>query len=236
MVRDFLLADLESTLLLFLIVAVDALVLRGGKAQYLAKRRHNFRCLHLVPHPGANAKFIAARRLNDHMRAQARPKLARVKEIRLRIVAEAHVHHRHTLGLLGQFLLHACRLIGHGLQFRLRLRKLRLHRFLRRFFRRCFFGFCGLLGLGRLRLGFFLLRVPFGFCRRFRCHFALRLFDLYGLFVYFIRLQGLRHLRLHLRGHFLLLFVHSVSHLSEVFRILFQLHAKPADDCTNADV
>ena len=77
-----------------------------------------------MPHPGANAKFIAARRLNDHMRAQARPKLARVKEIRLRIVAEAHVHHRHTLGLLGQFLLHACRLIGHGLQFRLRLRKL----------------------------------------------------------------------------------------------------------------
>ena len=55
---------------------------------------------------------------------EAVPKLARIKEIRLRIVAEAHVHHRHTLGLLGQFLLHACRLIGHGLQFRLRLRKL----------------------------------------------------------------------------------------------------------------
>ena len=204
MVRDFLLADLESTLLFFLIVAVDALVLRGGKAQYLAKRRHNFRRLHLVPHPGADAKFIAARRLNDHMRAQARPKLARVKVIRLRIVAEAHVHHRHTLGLLGQFLLHACRLIGHGLQFRLRLRKL------------CLFRLGLLLGRFCLRFGFLRLRSLFGFCRRFRCHFDLRLFDLYSLFVYFIRLQGLRRLRLHLRGHFLLLFVHSVSHLSEV--------------------
>ena len=204
MVRDFLLADLESTLFLLLIVAVDALVLRGGKAQYLAKRRHNFRRLHLVPHPGADAKFIAARRLNDHMRAQARPKLARVKEIRLRIVAEAHVHHRHTLGLLGQFLLHACRLIGHGLQFRLRLRKL------------CLFRLGLLLGRFCLRFGFLRLRALFGFYCLLRRHFGLRLFDLYSLFVYFIRLQGLRHLRLHLRGHFLLLFVHSVSHLSEV--------------------
>ena len=236
MVRDFLLADLESTLLLFLIVAVDALVLRGGKPQHLAKRRNDLRRFHLVPHPGADAKFIAARRLNDHMRAQTRPKLARIKEIRLRIVAEAHVHHRHTLGLLGQFLLHACRLIGHGLQFRLRLRKLCLRGLFGRLLCLHVFGLGLQLCRACLRFGSFRLRSPFGFCRRFRCHFALRLFDLYGLFVYFIRLHWFCRLRLHLRGHFLLLFVHSVSHLSEVFRILFQLHAKPADDCTNADV
>ena len=215
-VRDFLLADLESTLFLLLIVAVDALILRGGKAQYLAKRRHDLRRFHLVPHPGADAKFIAARRLNDHMRAQARPKLTRVKEIRLRVVAEAHVHHRHTLGLLGQFLLHACRLIGHGLQFRLRLRKLCLHRRTGCFLRRCVFRLCLLLCRACLRFGFFLLRALFGFCCLLRRHFGFRLFDLYGLFVYFIRLQGLCRLRLRLRRHFLLLFVHSVSHLSEV--------------------
>ena len=199
-----MLADLESTLFLLLIVAVDALVLRGGKAQYLAKRRHNFRRLHLVPHPGANAKFIAARRLNDHMRAQARPKLARVKEIRLRIVAEAHIHHRHTRGLLRRFLPCASRLIGHSLQFRLRLRKL------------CLFRLGLLLGRFCLRFGFLRLRALFGFYCLLRRHFGFRLFDLYSLFVYFIRLQGLRRLRLHLRRHFLLLFVHSVSHLSEV--------------------
>ena len=142
MVRNLLLADLKGTLLLFLIVAVDALVLRGCHTKHLTQRRHNLRRFDLVARAGADAVFIAARGFDDHMIAGYRAQLAGVKEIGLGVVAEADIHHRHTLRLRGLLCLLGLQLFRGGFDC---LRKLCLRRLLlkKRFRQRfvCYF-FC----------------------------------------------------------------------------------------------
>ena len=151
MVRNLLLADLKGTLLLFLIVAVDALVLRGCHAKHLTQRRHNLRRFDLVARAGADAVFIAARGFDDHMIAGYRAQLAGVKEIGLGVVAEADIHHRHTLRLRGLLCLLGLQLFRGGFDC---LRKLCLRRLLlkKRFRQRFVCYFCCLRVQRRVRL------------------------------------------------------------------------------------